>query len=277
MVVKLNNASSSGTKVAMMVFAVLTPLLLVGLIVGLIPRRGPDFRRESGIIGGVLGPLYLLSGSLFVLFADMTFRSMHGIAARLSSPRYLRSVHLGLNIAALVCMPLCLFVGVPLVLHQLRTISSRPSSPGFFAWSFIFGIVALVSLLATLNPRSWLYALAPCVFAHVGFICVADVLILRAIFDEEESVPLPPMTATTKNSTQPCKQCQTPLAVVQTGPVLLVQFCGKCERKTATLHEDASGSESKDAPDAPDTPSPHASKYANFSKIDSASEFKSIR
>jgi hypothetical protein len=248
-VVNLKNASSSGTKVAMMVFAVLTPLLLAGLIVGVIPRRGPNFGRESGIIGGVLGPLYLLSGSLFVLFADMTFRSMHGIAARLSSPRYLRSVHLGLNIAALVCMPLCLFVGVPLVLHRLRTISSRPSSPGFFAWSFIFGIVALVSLLATLNPRSWLYALAPCVFAHVGFICVADVLILRAIFDEEESVPLPPMTATTT----------------------------KCERKTATLHEDASGSESKDAPDAPDTPSPHASKYANFSKIDSASEFKSIR
>ncbi len=241
---RLKDAPASAYKSSMTVFLVLTPVFFVVFIISTILAP-----RDVSISAGITLSFYAVSGSLFIMFADMTFRSKYGpVTTDLTSPLNLRGVHLGLNLAGLfLLMPLFSFVGIPLVLHHLRKLKSHSSA--LFVSSYVFGILSFVTLsaamlllfsVASLPPREFfdfpiffLVCLLPAfawLFMFV-FIGVADTLILKAIAPTPTIVP------------------STALGTV------------------VVVHRTTSAN----------SPSPDASKFANFSKIDSASEFKSIR
>jgi hypothetical protein len=170
----LYRAPPSLAKKCMFAFCVLTPLVLLAFVIAAsafaasttIPAMPqPQSAGESlyghppetawslalkslldglTVISAVCGVLYFLSGGMFILCADMTFRSMHGPVTRdLSSPLYLRGVHLGLNLAGMfTLMPLLSLVGIPITLHQLRKI--RQHSSGMFVAAHVFGIVSFL-------------------------------------------------------------------------------------------------------------------------------------
>jgi hypothetical protein len=100
------------------------------------------------VISAVYGVLYFLSGGMFMLCADVTFRAMHGPVTRdLSSPLYLRGVHLGLNLAGIfTLMPVLSLVGIPITLHQLRKTQIRRS--GMFVAAYVFGILSFLVCFA---------------------------------------------------------------------------------------------------------------------------------
>jgi hypothetical protein len=166
--VQLSSAPSSGYKKAMVAFAILTPITLVIYIIAMVAYAvdgAPHYRyyglvaynpynpyaiyaANLSVISGVVLSFYALFGSLFIMFADITFRSAKGpLDSSLSSPLYLRGVNLGLNLAGMfLLMPLFSFVGIPLTLHQLRKI--RQHNSGMFVSSYVFGILSFVSLAA---------------------------------------------------------------------------------------------------------------------------------
>lgn len=164
--VQLSSAPSSGYKKAMVAFAILTPITLVIYIIAMVAYSvdGAPYYRYYGlvaynpynayaiyaanlsVISGVVLSFYALFGCLFIMFADITFRSAKGpLDSSLSSPLYLRGVNLGLNLAGMfLLMPLFSFVGIPITLHQLRKI--RQHNSGMFVSSYVFGILSFVSL-----------------------------------------------------------------------------------------------------------------------------------
>jgi hypothetical protein len=153
----LKPAPPSNHKRWMMAFLLLTALaivLFVAVMAGYGVGGGPPWKHELvstnlKAISGVLLALYGLCGGLFIAFADVTFRSMHGpLDSSLDSPLFLRGVHLGLNLAGtFTLMPLFSFVGIPVTLLSLRKLKMHSS--GLFTASKVFGILSFVLLAAS--------------------------------------------------------------------------------------------------------------------------------
>jgi hypothetical protein len=158
------SAPPSTHKRCMMVFLVLTPIVLVLFIVVMVSygisgsphyESSEQYERDSlnyasGLeaTSGVLLAAYGLCGSLFIAFADVTFRStQEPLTWSLSSPLVLRGVSLGLNLAGMfLLMPLFSFIGIPITLSNLRKIRSH--SPGLFTASSVFGILSFITVVA---------------------------------------------------------------------------------------------------------------------------------
>lgn len=98
------------------------------------------------IISGFMLTLYAMCGLVFVAFADATFRSTAGpVVNELRSPRFLRGVHLGLNLSGMLLpMPLFSLVGIPITLYRIRAMRQQNTGVAVF----VFGVLTFVAMVA---------------------------------------------------------------------------------------------------------------------------------
>jgi hypothetical protein len=138
----------------MVAFAVVVPLFFLFwlLLIMFVPLTSRESSVSAQVVAGTLLPLYNLFCGLFIAFADATYRSQFGpIVASLSDPLYLRGVNLGVNLAGLFCFPWIFpFVGIPLVLAQLKKQRSRASGYGASAALGSISFIMLAALILTL-------------------------------------------------------------------------------------------------------------------------------
>jgi len=98
------------------------------------------------IISGFMLTLYAMCGLAFVAFADATFRSTAGpVVNELRSPRFLRGVHLGLNLSGMLLpMPLFSLVGIPITLYRIRAMRQQNTGVAVY----VFGVLTFVAMFA---------------------------------------------------------------------------------------------------------------------------------